>query len=42
MLDAGPASTPDERYLDVVAVRKSFKGVTVMDGMNFRMATPSL
>ncbi|MCC5999853.1 MAG: ABC transporter ATP-binding protein [Pararhodobacter sp.] len=32
----------DERYLDVVAVRKSFKGVTVMDGMNFRVARGEL
>ncbi|MGY6536973.1 MAG: ABC transporter ATP-binding protein [Pararhodobacter sp.] len=38
---ASPAMT-DESYLDVVAVRKSFKGVTVMDGMNFRVARGEL
>lgn len=36
------ATALNERYLDVVAVRKSFKGVTVMDGMNFRMTRGEL
>ncbi|RIX98190.1 ABC transporter ATP-binding protein [Aureimonas flava] len=30
-------TSKDARYLEVVAVRKSFRGATVMDGMNFRM-----
>jgi putative spermidine/putrescine transport system ATP-binding protein len=32
----------DHRYLDVVAVRKAFRGQTVMEGMNFRMARGEL
>lgn len=44
MLDNPVKTVPaiDERYLDVVAVQKSFKGVSVMDGMNFRMARGEL
>lgn len=44
MLDGADAevTTPDDRYLDVVAVGKAFKGVSVMDGMNFRMARGEL
>ncbi|MCQ0986329.1 ABC transporter ATP-binding protein [Jiella marina] len=32
----------DARYLEVVMVRKSFRGTTVMDEMNFRMARGEL
>lgn len=44
MLDRAAATSRalDDRYLDVVAVRKSFKGVRVMDGMNFRMTRGEL
>lgn len=38
----GSATALDARYLDVVAVQKSFKAVTVMDGMNFRMTRGEL
>lgn len=40
--DGATVAAPDRRHVDVVAVRKSFKGVTVMDGMNFRMARGEL
>jgi putative spermidine/putrescine transport system ATP-binding protein len=39
---APAANAADSRYLDVVAVRKAFRGVTVMDGMDFRMARGEL
>jgi putative spermidine/putrescine transport system ATP-binding protein len=44
MLDlaASDTSASEKRYLDVVAVRKSFRGVTVMDGLNFRMTRGEL
>lgn len=38
----GAVTAMDARYLDVVAVQKSFKSVTVMDGMNFRMTRGEL
>lgn len=38
----GAQSALDARYLDVVAVQKSFKSATVMDGMNFRMTRGEL
>jgi putative spermidine/putrescine transport system ATP-binding protein len=37
-----PTAAPDARYLDVVAVQKSFRGVSVMDGMNFRASRGEL
>ncbi len=39
---AAPMAAPDAQYLDVVAIRKAFKGVTVMDGLDFRMARGEL
>jgi putative spermidine/putrescine transport system ATP-binding protein len=42
-LSAAEAMTPgDKRYLEVSMVRKSFHGVTVMEGMNLRMARGEL
>ena len=42
MQPATETSYGDSRYLDVVAVQKAFRGVTVMDQMNFRMARGEL
>ncbi|CAM3322771.1 ABC transporter ATP-binding protein [Paracoccus nototheniae] len=39
---AGETWPADARYLEVSMVRKSFHGVTVMEGMNFRMARGEL
>ncbi|MGY9048131.1 ABC transporter [Puniceibacterium antarcticum] len=38
----GATSPGDARYLEVSMVRKSFHGVTVMEGMNFHMARGEL
>lgn len=35
-------TTADRRYLDVVAVEKAFRGVSVMNGMDFRVTRDEL